>query len=323
MQWPSKLLVLAILAIIAPRDGHPQTVRISYAGISGYNVPLWVTHEAALFRKYGLAEELILIAGGSTNIQAVLANEIQFANVSGSAPIQAKLQGADVIIIASSYNYIPYSLIVHKDIRSPAELKGKRIAIARLGGITEVAALLAFEKLGLGRKDMTFVQAGPDSQRTPAVRSGAVAATIIAPPGLFAATSLGLNVLADLGDLGVKYPTSTIAATRAYLAQNRATVKKFLMALIEGLHLYAQRRNLALSVTQKYTKFSDQEVSSKSHDYFAKNTSLIPWTDPVAIKNTLPPDKIASRKPEEFYDNSVIQDLVNEGFVEKVERKTK
>ncbi len=323
MQRLSKLLLVAIVGIIVPRAGHAQTIRISYAGISGYNVPLWVTHEAALFRKYGLAEEFILIGGGSTNIQAVLANEIQFANVSGSAPIQAKLQGAEVVIIASSYNYIPYSLVVHKDIHSSAELKGKRIAIARLGGITEVAALLAFEKLGLGPKDMTFVQAGPDSQRIPAVRSGAVAATIIAPPGLFAATSLGLNVLADLGDLGVKYPTSTMVATRSYLAQNRASVKKFLMAFIEGLHLYRQRRDLALSVTQKYTKLSDQEVLSRSHEYFVKNTSLIPWTDPVAIKNALPPDKIASRKPEEFYDNSVIQDLVNEGFVEKVERKTK
>ena len=323
MQRLSKLLLVAIVGIIVPWVGHAQTIRISYAGISGYNVPLWVTHEAALFRKYGLAEEIILIGGGSTNIQAVLANEIRFANVSGSAPIQAKLQGGEVVIIASSYNYIPYSLVVHKDIHSPAELKGKRIAIARLGGITEVAALLAFEKLGLGPKDMTFVQAGPDSQRIPAVRSGAVAATIIAPPGLFAATSLGLKVLADLGDLGVKYPTSTMITTRSYLAQNRAIVKGFLMAYTEGLHLYAQRRALALSVTQKYTKLDDQEILSKSHDYFVKNTSLVPSTDPVAIKNALPPDKIASRKPEEFYDNSVIQDLVNEGFVEKIAKKAR
>jgi NitT/TauT family transport system substrate-binding protein len=326
----SRIIVLVLLIalilgmwLIAPRGIHAETIRISYAGISGYNVPLWVAHEAALFKKYELAEELILIGGGSTNIQAVLANEIRFANVSGSAPIQAKLQGGDVVIIASSYNYIPYSFVVNKDIRSPADLKGKRIAITRLGGITEVAAFLAFEKLGLGPKDMTFVQAGPDSQRILAVRSGAVAATIIAPPGLFAAASLGLKVFADLGDLGVKYPTSTMITTRSYLAQNRAIVKGFLMAYTEGLHLYAQKRDLALSVTQKYTKLGDQEVLSKSHDYFVKNTSLVPLTDPLAIINALPPDKIASRKPEEFYDNSVIQELVNEGFVEKIAKKAR
>lgn len=324
MRRLSILLFAAVAGIIfVPWAARAQTIRISYAGISGYNVPLWVAHEAGLFKKYGLNDELILFGGGSTNLQAVLANEIRFANVSGSAPIQAKLQGGEVTIIASSYNYIPYSLVVAKDIASPAELKGKRIAITRLGGITEVAALLAFEKLGLSPKDMTFVQAGPDSQRLLAVRSGAVAATIIAPPGLFAAAAMGVKMLVDLSDLGVKYPTSTMIVTRAYLAQNRAAVKAFVMGFTEGLHLYAQKKDFALSVTQKYTKLSDQEVLAKSYDYFVKNTSLVPLTDPAAIVNALPPDKVATRKPEEFYDNSVIQELVNEGFVEKIAKKAR
>src|SRR6266550_4015900 len=307
-------LIALILGIwlVAPRRVAAQAVRISYAGISGYNVPLWVADEAGLFKKYKLAEELILISGGSTNIQALLANEVRLANVAGSAPIQAKLQGGNVTIIASSYNYMPYSLVVNKDIRSPADLKGKRLAIARLGGITEVAALLAFEKLGLAPKDMTLVQAGPDSQRVFAVHSGAVAAT-----------SLGLKVLVDLGDLGVKYPTSVMATNGSYLAQNRAAVKNFLMGYIEGLHLYAQNKEFAQSVMHKYTKLSDAEVLSKSHDYFVKNTSLVPWTDAGAIKNGFPADKAGSRKVEEFYDNSVIQELVNEGFVEKVSKKPK
>jgi ABC-type nitrate/sulfonate/bicarbonate transport system substrate-binding protein len=226
-------------------------------------------------------------------------------------------------IIASSYNYMPYSFVVGKDIRSPADLKGKRLAIARLGGITEVAALLAFEKLGLGPKDMTLVQAGPDSQRVFAVHSGGVAATIIAPPGLFSATSLGLKMLVDLGDLGVKYPTSVMAVNGSYLAQSRAAVKSFLMGYIEGLHLYAQNKEFAQSVMRKYTKLSDAEVLSISHDYFVKNTSLVPLTDPAAIRNGFPADKAGSRKAEEFFDNSVIQELVNEGFVEKVSKKPK
>ncbi len=319
---PLGALILGIW-FIAPHGIHAQTVRISYAGISGYNVPLWVADEAGLFKKYKLAEELILISGGSINIQALLANEVRLANVAGSAPIQAKLQGGNVTIIASSYNYMPYSFVVNKDIRSAADLKGKRLAIARLGGITEVAALLAFEKLGLAPKDMTLVQAGPDSQRVFAVHSGAAAATIIAPPGLFAATSLGLKVLVDLGDLGVKYPTSVMAINGSYLAQNRAAVKNFLMGYIEGLHLYAQNREFAQSVMHKYTKLSDPEVLSKSHDYFVKNTSLVPWTDAAAIKNGFPADKVGSRKVEEFYDNSIVQELVNEGFVEKVSKKSK
>jgi len=287
---------------------------MSYAGTTGFNVPFWLTHEAGLFRKYGLSEELILISGGATNIQALLAGEIQFANAAGSAPIQATLQGADVTIIATSYKLMPYALVVGKDIRSPEDLKGKTIAVSRLGGITEVAGRLAFEKLGLGPKAMTFIQAGPDAPRIAALQSGAVAATLLAPPGLFAAASLGLRVLADLGDLGIQYPTSVNVISRRYLAQNRSAVKKFLMAFAESLRLYKQNKQFAIEVMRKYTKINDQELLSKTHDYFVKNTALMPFTDAAIIKNGLPAGKERERKPTDFFDNSVLEELIKEGF---------
>ena len=310
-------MIIILFFLVASSSGYAQTVRVSYGGPSGYNVPLWVTQEAGLFKKHGLTAELILISGDAASIQALLANELHFANAAGTTPIQATLQGADTLIIASSYNLMSYSFVVHPDIHSAVDLKGKRMAVARLGGITEFAARLTFEKLGLGQKDMTLVQSGPDAQRIAALHSGAVAATVLAPPGLYVATSLGLKVMADLGDLGVKYPSAVMVARRSYTAQNRATVKKFLMAFIEGLHVYAQKRDFTLGVMQRYAKLKDREAMAKSHDYFLMNTTLVPLTDAVAIRNALA-DKAAGKKLEDFFDNSVVQELIDEGFVEKV-----
>jgi NitT/TauT family transport system substrate-binding protein len=311
-------VVAGLLAYTSPSAG--DTLRMSYAGTSGYNVPFWVTHDAGLFKKYGLSSELLLISGGSTNIQGLLANEIQFVNAGATPAIQAIMQGAEVVMIASYYNFMPYSFVVDSKIRSATELKGKRLAIARLGGITEFAAKLAFEKLGLGPKDMTLIQSGPDAQRIAAVQSGAVTAAILAPPGLFAATSLGLKNLADLGELGVKYPMGVMIATRSYVVQHRDTVKRFLMALIEGVNLYIHDRDLSIRVMQKYTRLSDPVVLTKSHDYFVKNTNLIPLNDPTAVRNALP-EKLTNRKLGEFYDNSSIQELLAEGFVDKLTKK--
>src|ERR1051325_7672254 len=279
-----------VLILILPRLGHGEGIRISYAGTSGYNVPIWVTHEAGLFKKYGLNTELIMIAGAAQSMQAMLANEIQVANTSGSAPINAKLKGADAVIIASSYDLIPYGIVAHKDIRTPADLKGKRIAISRFGGITEISIKLAIDKFGLSEKDVTMIQAGADAQRIPAVATGAVAASVLAPPGLFAASSQGLRVLADLSDMGAKYPTSIFFVMRPYLTQQRPVLKRFLMALIEGLHLYVNDRNFSMRVMQKYTKVSDPEVVAKTQDYYAKKTLVVPSTDPAAIKVAIPAD---------------------------------
>lgn len=313
-----KFIVMILLLGLAP--AYAQTARTSYGGTSGFNVPIWVGQEAGFFKKHGINSELILISGDAAAFQTMLANDLNFANAAGTAAIQANIQGADFVIIASSYNLMPYSFVVRPEIRTAADLRGKLMSVARLGGINEYAAYLTFEKLGLGQKDMTLVQSGPDGQRIAALQSGSVAATVLAPPGLYAATSLGLKVLADLGELGVKYPTGTIVTRRSYLASNRALVKRYLMGFIEGLHLYARDKDYTLRVMQKYARLKDKEAIAKSHDYFVKNTSLVPLSDPLAIKNALV-DKAAGRNPEDFYDNSLVRELVSEGFIDKLTKK--
>jgi hypothetical protein len=147
-------IALIILGLLIFSEGAgAEAIRIAYGGTAGYNVPLWVGQEGGYFKKQGFSTELILT---QLDIHALLANEVQVVNTAGFVPIQARLQGGDVVIVATSYNFIPYSFVVHKDIRSPSDLKGKRIALSRLGGITELAARLAFERLGLNPKEATF-----------------------------------------------------------------------------------------------------------------------------------------------------------------------
>ena len=313
----------AILAtVLFPLTVFTQSIRVSYVGTTGTNLPLWVAQEAGLFKKHGLTSDLILISGGSTMIQALLAQEIAFATIAGPAVIQSRIQGADVAIIASPYNLMPYSLVVHGSIRSAADLKGKRIAITRFGGITEVAARLAFDKLGLNAKEVTLIQSGPDGLRLAAVQSGSVAGTLIGPPALFGAVSQGLKVMVDLADTGAAYPMGTIITSRAYQAQNRALTKRFLMGFVDGIRYLLDHKDVAMKAMQKYTRMGDPEVLSKSYDYFAKRTVLVPLTDPAVLRNVVPPER-ASGRLEEFYDNSVLQELVNEGFLPKDNRQQK
>jgi NitT/TauT family transport system substrate-binding protein len=310
-----KVAVFLVFALL-PLTVFAQPIRVSYVGTTGTNLPLWVAQEAGLFKKHGLTTDLILISGGSTMIQALLAQEIAFATIAGPAVIQSRLQGADVAIIASPYNLMPYSLVVHGSIRSAADLKGKRVAITRFGGITEVAARLAFDKLGLNPKEVTMVQSGPDGLRLAAVQSGSVAGTLIGPPALFGAVSQGLKVMVDLADIGVPYPMGTIITTRSFQSQNRPLTKRFLMGFVEGIRHLLDHKDLAVKALQKYTRLSDQEVLSKSYDYFAKRTVLVPLTDPAVLRNVVPPER-ASGRMEDFYDNSLLQELVNEGFLTK------
>src|SRR5438045_9738646 len=95
--------LFAILWAILTISASAQSIRVSYVGTTGTNLPLWVAQEAGLFKKYGLTTDLVLISGGSTIIQALLAQEVAFATIAGPAVIQSRLQGAEVTIIASPY----------------------------------------------------------------------------------------------------------------------------------------------------------------------------------------------------------------------------
>ena len=79
------VLALGTLALSA----RAQTIRISYSGTSGQNLPFWLTYDAGLFKKYGLPVELVLVSGGLTNMQAMLANEIRFSYLGGASPISS------------------------------------------------------------------------------------------------------------------------------------------------------------------------------------------------------------------------------------------
>ncbi|HEY2987754.1 MAG TPA: hypothetical protein VGL11_08510 [Candidatus Binatia bacterium] len=127
----SKRFVTAVGAIVLSLiafSARAQTIRISYSGTSGQNLPFWVTYDAGLFKKYGVPAELILVSGGLTNIQAVLANEIRFSYLGGASPIQAALQGADLVILATAYDLMPYGLITTSAIRLEQEGFAKKLA---------------------------------------------------------------------------------------------------------------------------------------------------------------------------------------------------
>ena len=87
------------------------------------------------------------------------------------------------------------------------------------------------------------------------------------------------------------------------------------MALVDGLHLYRQNKNLAIQVLQKYTKIANADILSQSYNYFVRNTPALPLSEAATIQAALPTDKPTNRKIEDFYDNSVLEELEREGFL--------
>jgi hypothetical protein len=66
----------------------------------------------------------------------------------------AALRGADLVMVAALSNYLNQVLAVAPEFTGVKQLKGKRIAIQRLGDLTHIAAREALKYVGLAESDL-------------------------------------------------------------------------------------------------------------------------------------------------------------------------
>ena len=311
------LLLLAGLTLALGADTHAQQkVAASYPGIAGYNIPFWVGLDGGEFKKAGLEIDPVMISGGSKSMQALLSGGLDFAHVSGGVSVQANLSGADVTILATAANSMSAGVIAAKDIKTFQDLRGKKIGIASFGGNNDIGLRFAFKKNGINPdKDVTFLQMGGERNRLTALERGAIAATIMSPPGLFVAEAQGYNRLGDLNAMGMRYPELSIVGRKRDLKERRDLVRRYLRAYLESVRVMKGNRDLTVRVIEKYIHVGSRTEALKTYDYFVKSisdtlrTERDGITEFLATLETKTPG-VSRRNPNEFIDESMLEEVL-------------
>src|SRR3990172_12245820 len=111
---PRKFLVPAILiaALVGIRAeaqvrAAPEKLRIAYSAIGSSQSPLWIAHEAGIFKKHGLDVEMVYLGGGSRAAQVVVSGEVPVAMFNGGAAISAHFSPPHLLHLASGMNVLP------------------------------------------------------------------------------------------------------------------------------------------------------------------------------------------------------------------------
>src|SRR5258705_13701893 len=135
-----------------------QSIKLGYAALSGSQVAAWMAKEGGYLSKYGIDADLIYIPAVAAT-QALIAGEIQLAQVTGVSTSGAILAGADVRIIASVQNKLAGTIYARPEITSPEQLKGKNLGISRFGALSDTAVSIFLQRYGLKRNtDVAVVQ---------------------------------------------------------------------------------------------------------------------------------------------------------------------
>lgn len=320
-QWQRILFGAAIISlgsdIFAMAEAQLVLVRAGYGGTGGYQLPLWVNKDAGLAKKYGIDLEILLIAAGSLNMQALVGGSIQVSQNSASAAIQAALKGVPVVIIATMESKIPFQIISRPEIKEPQQLRGRRIGTSRFGGSGDTAIQAALKAWKIDPRDVKILQSGATAARISALTLGHIDATIISYPELFYARKLGMNVLGDAGDF-LSYPNTSLTVVRSFLEKQRSLVKNLLKAQIEAIHIVRTDKELTLRIMKKYLKVNDPDAIDATYEFFARRMLEVPRAETEGTKNILADFGALQRSPNEFLDMTLLDELEREGFFQRL-----
>ena len=131
------LLTLPVGVATLSASHGADKLRIGYASPSVNVAMLWITHEAKLFAKNGLEVEVLFLESALVQ-RSMISSEIQLAMMTGGLMAAPRLAGADLSMIAGFINRYVSRVMVRPEIAKPADLKGKRAGIVRLGPIERV-----------------------------------------------------------------------------------------------------------------------------------------------------------------------------------------
>jgi ABC-type nitrate/sulfonate/bicarbonate transport system substrate-binding protein len=294
-----------------------------YGGHAGFQSATWVAKDLKIFEKYGLDVEVIMITGAARSVAALLGNSTHFSTGSATGPLAAAVRGSDIKIIAASYNKFPYAFVVKPDIRSPKDLRGKRVNILNYGGSNDLALQLALKEWGMKLSDIQVVIGGDAPTRLGALMAGRMDATILSPPHLTMATKAGYRVLADMGDMSANFTQSSLYVKGSSLKENRDRTKRFVRAYVEAIHKIKTDRDSTMKIFASRMRVDDPETVRTTYEYFAPRFSFPPRVNVEGVRDTLgfyaeQNADFKNRKPEEFIDHSLLDELEKEGFFKKL-----
>ncbi|HEV8669778.1 MAG TPA: ABC transporter substrate-binding protein [Candidatus Limnocylindria bacterium] len=210
------------------------------------HLPPYVAQELGYFKDENLTVELVRFEGGVGALRSMASGGVNMAGTSTEPVITAISQGVSVRVVQSYSPNISQVFAVRDTIKTPADLKGKKIGIQEPGGFADALSRAYLKKVGINATDVQFVTT-TTAARVQQLVSGGTDTAILHVDQVLAVKKTAPNIvpLVNMWDVLTDYqyavyavPTSeaksalTECMLRAIMRANRAMYDPALRAQI-------------------------------------------------------------------------------------------
>ena len=263
------LALLASLLLAAPATAA-EKLKVGKAVPEAFSfVPLDIGMKKGFFQKYGVEPESIAFAGDAKMQQAMASDSIDLALGSGPAMAFIKKGSPIKAIAAMAGPPLLLTLVVRKDdttIKSPADLKGKRVSVSTAGSLTYWLVSETSRQQGWGPNGINIAPMGVAAPQIAALKRKDIDGMVTD-----ISTALDLErsgdgrILMRFGDLVKDFHIHVIFATNKDIAAKPDALRNFLKGWFETIHFMrankAESVDIAKDVIQK-----DADITARTYD---------------------------------------------------------
>ena len=317
------LVSLIILLNVRAGSAQEMSLRAVYNALSGVMAPIWVAQDAGLFTKQGLNVDLKYLAA-TTAVQGMVGGGEEVGLV-GNQGIDAKLEGADLTYVASSLPVFVFQLYARAEIKTVSDLRGKVVAVTQPAASTDYAMRIVLKRNGLEPdKDVRILYAQDINGVLASVSAGNAAAGIMSAPTSIRAKAAGIKSLLDITALKVPFLFTAVLSSPKVIREKNEALTRFLRAYIESLAVIRKDKETTMRSMGKFLKTTDQAVLESVYDDYKgvfPVTPLMSVAEVKAVLDAAKSPKAKTMKPEEFFDNSIVEKIQASGFIEQVNKR--
>src|SRR6266540_4727646 len=204
------------------------------------------------YKKYGITTvEVTGFEGDGKALQALIADQVDFFVGGASTAINSVVTDTPVKVISMNSTTLTDGLFCGKDIKTPADVKGKSVAISTFGGTSHGSALLMLKGIGLTDKDAVITQTGNQGTRIAALKGGSVGCAVVDMSQEKAMRDAGMNLVFNLSTAKLQWGRSGLQAKVDFLQKNPNTVLVVVAATLEA------QQKMWTDAQTAATKFAD------------------------------------------------------------------
>jgi NitT/TauT family transport system substrate-binding protein len=329
------LLSGAAVALAGAAPAAQGRIEVSLGDVSLNKVPWLVAADQGIYAKHGLNVHQYINAyaadkarrqGVDVPDEFVRLEETDDAHITvgGGTPMIVSytrdVLAADRVIIATFEGVVRSHIVSSAAIRTPADLKGKKLGYSGDDSVTHLAALAWAQHMGWDpRRDISLFINGntPD-----AIVSGRIDAFIGSALVQSLAAKQNLKDLLDLTPLQIPVAGSGLNAERTWLRNNRDTAMRFVMASVEAVARVKRDKKAFTDAMVKWFNIRDAATQDRMYADVA-GIPRAPQPAVAGIRKTMELfnyHEMNRHKPEDFYDASFVTELERNGFIASLYR---